>query len=65
VPVQFVDGHVIYGLSTDDAYPEYAADLLGKMKSILDSGLGYIGHEASPDASNLEQFKVEINTHKP
>lgn len=59
------DGNVIYGLSTDDAYPKYAAELLEKMKSFLGSELGYIGHEASPDASNLEQFKVEINAHKP
>ncbi len=59
------DGNVIYGLSIDDAYPEYAAELLEKMKLFLDSGLGYIGHEASPDTSNLEQFKFEINAHKP
>lgn len=59
------DGNVIYGLSTDDAYPEYAAELLRKMKSLLNCSLGYIGHEASPDASNLEEFKVQINVHKP
>ena len=59
------DGHVIYGLSTDDAYPEYAAGLLEKMKSLLGSELGYIGHEALPDASNLEEFKLEISIHKP
>lgn len=59
------DGYVIYGLSTDDAYPEYAADLLSKMKSFLGSTLGYIGHEASPDAENIEEFKREIDVHKP
>ncbi len=59
------DGYVIYGLSTDDAYPEYALDLLSKMKSFLGSGLGYVGHEASPDAENIEQFKREISVHQP
>ncbi len=59
------DGNVIYGLSTDDAYPEYAAELLLKMKSFLDSSLGYIGHEASPDAENLEEFKGQISVHQP
>jgi len=59
------DGHVIYGLSTDDSYPEYATELLNKMKSFLNSSLGYIGHEASPDVSNIDEFKVQINVHKP
>lgn len=59
------DGYVIYGLSTDDSYPEYAAELLSKMKSFLGSDLGYIGHEASPDAENLQQFKREIDVHQP
>jgi len=59
------DGYVIYGLSTDDAHPEYASDLLSKMKSFLGSSLGYIGHEASPDAENIEQFKREIDAHQP
>ena len=59
------DGNVIYGVSTDDAYPEYASGLLLKLKSFLGSGLGYIGHEASPDAENLEQFKREIVVHQP
>lgn len=58
------DGNVIYGLSTDDAYPEYAAELLQKMKILLNSSLGYVGHEASPDSSNIEEFKVQINAHK-
>ncbi|WP_415891931.1 hypothetical protein ACMXYN_11440 [Neptuniibacter sp. PT8_73] len=59
------DGYVIFGLSTDDAYPEYASELLLKMQSFLGSTLGYIGHEASPDAENLEQFKREIRVHQP
>ena len=59
------DGYVIFGLSTDDAYPEYASDLLSKMKLFLGSSLGYIGHEASPDADNVEQFKREIDVHQP
>lgn len=60
-----VDGYVIYGLSTDDAYPEYASELLSKLQSFLDSTMGYIGHEASPDAENYEQFKREISVHQP
>ncbi|MCT8985946.1 hypothetical protein [Shewanella phaeophyticola] len=59
------DGHVIYGVSTDDAYPKYAAELLLKLQSFLGSGLGYIGHEASPDAESLEEFKREIAVHQP
>jgi hypothetical protein len=59
------DGYVIFGLSTDDAYPEYVSDLLSKMKSFLGSSLGYIGHEASPDADSIEQFKREIDLHRP
>jgi hypothetical protein len=59
------DGYVIYGLSTDDAYPKYASELLSEMKLFLGSNLGYIGHEASPDAENLEQFKREIDVHQP
>ncbi len=54
------DGHVIYGLSADASYPDYASSLLSRMKSFLGSDLGYITHEASPDAENLEQFKEEI-----
>ncbi len=59
------DGYVIYGLSTDDAYPEYVSELLSKLQSFLGSTLGYIGHEASPDAESLEQFKREIGVHQP
>jgi len=59
------DGNVIYGVSTDDAYPEYASELLLKLKSFFGSSLGYIGHEASPDAENIEQFKREMGVHQP
>tara|TARA_R110002050_G_C8940495_1_gene512576 strand:+ start:100 stop:546 length:447 start_codon:yes stop_codon:yes gene_type:complete len=59
------DSHVIFGVSTDDAYPEFAVQLLEKMKLFLGSDLGYIGHEAAPEAISLEQFKVEINAHNP
>ena len=58
------DGYVIYGLSTDDAYPKYAFELLLRLQTFLQSNLGYIGHEASPNAENLEQFKREINVHQ-
>jgi len=58
------DGHVIYGLSTDDSHPEYALELLNKMKAHIGSTLGYIGHEASPDASDIEEFKAQIEIHK-
>lgn len=59
------DGNVIYGLSTDDAFPGYAEELLQKMRALLNTGLGYIGHEATPGAENLEEFKAQINAHKP
>ncbi len=59
------DGYVIYGLSTNDAYPKYASELLLRLQTFLESNLGYIGHEAPPDAENLEQFKREINEHQP
>jgi hypothetical protein len=59
------DDNLVYGLSTDDAYPEYATELLKEMKSFLNSNLGYIGYEASPDVANLEEFKRQINAHKP
>ena len=58
------DGHVIYGLSTDDTHPEYAVELLNKLKAYTGSSLGYIGHEASPDASDMEEFKGQIEVHK-
>ena len=59
------DGYVIYGLSTDASHPDYASSLLLEMKLFLGSELGYIAHEGSPDAENLEQFKKEINDHQP
>ena len=59
------DGYVIYGLSTDDAYPEYATKLLSELQLFLGNNLGYIGHEASPDAENLVEFKREIGVHQP
>ena len=58
------DGYVIYGLSTDDAYPDYANHLLHEMKAFLNSNLGYIGHEASPDVSNFSEFEAQVEAHK-
>lgn len=58
------DSHIIFGLSTDDAYPEYANEVLASMKTKLNSSIGYIGHEASPDVSDLEEFKQQVIAHK-
>ena len=58
------DGHVIFGLSTDDSYPQYAAELLQDLKRFLGSELGYIGHEASPDVDNLLEFQQEITRNQ-
>lgn len=58
------DGYVIYGLSTNDADPEYASELLSKMQSFLGSTFGYIGHEAPPDAKSLVQFKRELRLYE-
>ena len=58
------DGHLIYGLSTDEADPQFAAELLTKLKAFVGSDLGYIGHEASPDASGLAEFKEQIARHR-
>ena len=59
------DGNVIYGLSTDAIDQPYAKRLLEEMKSFLGTDLGYIGHEASPDVSNLKEFKKQMDVHKP
>lgn len=54
------DGNVIYGLSTDENHPDYAAKLLQRMKALLNSDWGYIDYEAPPNASNLDEFKDEV-----
>lgn len=59
------DGHVIYGLSTDASDSFFAKELLVKLKANLGSNLGYIGHEASPYAENLNEFKQAIERHRP
>ena len=59
------DGYVIYGLSTDAIDQPYANTLLEELKSYFGSDLGYVGHEASPDVSNLTEFKAQIEAHKP
>ena len=59
------DGHVIYGLSTDASHQSYAKQLLSELKDLLGSQLGYIGHEASPDVTNLHEFKLQIEAHNP
>jgi len=58
------DGHIIFGLSTDDAYPDYAATLLTKMKKYLGSEYGYICHECPPDVSCLGEFREQIEIHR-
>jgi len=58
------DGHVIYGLSNDDAFPLVAQELLEKMKKHLNSATGYIGHEASPDSESKEQFIEQVELHR-
>ena len=57
------DGHIIFGLSTNDADPEYANEILGMMKIKLKSTLGFIGHEASPSVSDLQEFQAQIEAH--
>lgn len=59
------DGNVIYGLSTDASNQPYAKRLLRELKDMLGSPLGYIGHEASPDATNLQEFKIQAKAHNP
>lgn len=59
------DGNVIYGLSTDASESTFAEELLVRLKSHLGSSLGYIGHEASPDAENLNEFKQAVDSHQP
>jgi hypothetical protein len=58
------DGSVIYGLSNNDEYPMIAKELFEKMKLHLGSNLGYIGHEASPDAKNRMEFLEQIEIHR-
>jgi hypothetical protein len=58
------DGNVIYGLSTDAAEQNYARKLLQELKAFLGSSLGYIAHEASPDADCLEEFETQVELHK-
>jgi len=59
------DGQIIYGLSTDASFTEYAKKLLEELKLFLGSKLGYIGHEASPDVTDLREFEAQIELHKP
>jgi hypothetical protein len=59
------DGYVIYGLSTDAIDQPYAKGLLEEMKTLFGTNLGYIGHEASPDVTNLTEFKEQIEVHQP
>ncbi len=58
------DGHVIYGLSTDASDDAFAQKLLIKLKEHLGSELGYIGHEASPDAGDLKEFMRVMESHQ-
>ena len=58
------DGHVIYGLSNDDAFPLVAQELLEKMKKHLNCTAGYIAHEASPEASCKQEFIKQIELHR-
>jgi hypothetical protein len=59
------DGNVIYGLSTDASDSKFANELLLNLKEHVGTNLGYIGHEASPDVDDLNEFKQQIAIHKP
>ena len=54
------DGHIIYGVSVDDRFPECAGKTLEKMKSSLDSSLAYVGWEAPPGAYDLKGFSEHL-----
>ncbi len=58
------DGFVIYGLSTDAANQEFAAELLIEMKKYLNTAHGYIAHEASPDVENYSGFLQQEVAHQ-
>ena len=59
------DGNTIYGLSTDAGDSSFVNEQFEKLKQHLGSELGYIGHEASPDVEDLNEFKQAIENHKP
>lgn len=59
------DGYVIYGLSTDAAFEEYAIELLNKLKIFIGSEVGYIAHEASPNCECYEEFENECRVWQP
>lgn len=58
------DESVIYGLSINAKKRKLGEVLLIKSKKFLNSKLGYIGHEASSDPVNLDEFKHAILEHK-
>lgn len=57
------DSYVIYGLATDAENNDYANDLLKKMKIFLNSSIGYIAHESSPDSDSYDEFINESNAY--
>lgn len=57
------DGHVIYGLSTEDSVMPFANQLPCELMEFLGTKLGFIVWESAPESSTLEEFQVRVNAY--
>jgi hypothetical protein len=57
------DSYVIYGLATDAENKGYAKDLFDSLKIFLNSRIGYIGNESSPNSVSYDEFISESNAY--